>query len=139
MYGVAFILNVLWEFAHARLYVPCPTIASCWPVLLRASAWDALFVTALDFFWLRERSAKNYLYVIVIALAAAIIIELHALAIGRWAYTSAMPIIPWLRVGLSPVLQLPITALVTYWIVRQVDAFLPTRTTIGIGENLRRP
>lgn len=126
LYSIAFVLNLVWEFSHAHLYTPCPTIASCWPILLRASAWDALFVTALDFFWLQERSVANYTYVVIIALAAAIAIEWHALAIGRWAYTAAMPIIPLLHVGLSPVLQLPITAIITYEIARRLNAWRPT-------------
>jgi len=35
-------------------------------------------------------------------------LNIKALALGRWEYAAAMPIVPLLRVGLSPVLQMAV-------------------------------
>lgn len=48
------------------------------------------------------------------ALAAAVAIERAALAVGRWSYTSTMPVFPGLEVGLWPVLQMPLIVSVSF-------------------------
>jgi hypothetical protein len=43
----------------------------------------------------------------------AVVVEIQALATGRWAYAPAMPVLPILGVGVSPLLQLPLTSFLT--------------------------
>lgn len=55
--------------------------------------------------------------VLLIGFFAATTIELRALADGRWAYTTAMPLVPVINVGFTPFLQLALLSLLTYTIV----------------------
>jgi len=47
-------------------------------------------------------------------LVAAIAMEIWALNTGRWVYSSLMPIIPIIKTGLSPTIQLALTGLIAY-------------------------
>ena len=61
---------------------------------------------------------KKRLYIaLIFGFAFAVCLELFALSTSRWGYTVAMPLIPYLKVGVSPSLQLGVTALLTYFLV----------------------
>ena len=53
----------------------------------------------------------------------AIVLEKWALMTGRWAYTSAMPIIPILNIGLTPAVQLGMLG----YFSNKVSDFVKTR------------
>lgn len=52
-------------------------------------------------------------------------IEWHALATERWGYSSWMPIVPELGVGLLPVLQLALRTVVPRWVGQFAVRHLP--------------
>ncbi len=113
---VSFILNFLWEISQAFLYAPhFVGIAGLITVHLRAGLGDVLMVfiiLALDTLILNrifvgEKTAvKRYLVIMLIGFVLATLVEKYALATGRWSYASLMPIIPFLNVGLTPILQM---------------------------------
>lgn len=111
-------LNFIWEISQMFLYED--HVTSFWNFMLvhiKASLGDVLifliiYVIGTLIFQNRKWFLKNYSAIYIFAsafgFAIAIIIEKYALATGRWQYNDLMPIIPFFKVGLSPVLQLVI-------------------------------
>ncbi|MBI2063794.1 MAG: hypothetical protein HYT65_02280, partial [Candidatus Yanofskybacteria bacterium] len=56
-------------------------------------------------------------FIILGGLAVAVIIEAAALPAGRWAYNSLMPIIPIIKIGITPAVQLAITGYIVQSII----------------------
>jgi hypothetical protein len=53
---------------------------------------------------------------ILFGIIVAVALELWGLGTGRWKYTALMPIIPFFRVGLTPAIQLGLTAYMTFYL-----------------------
>lgn len=96
---------------------------------LRAALWDASYLVALylaiavalnDRFWLSQKGLWHELVITIVGFVVAVLIEVEALRSGRWLYAPTMPLVRGLDVGISPVLQLAITALATFEIVRLI-------------------
>ncbi len=120
---VAFLLNFAWEFFQASLF-SFGTPKSFWWCALR----DALMVLALylavaavvkNWRWGRRLSRPRLILLWVLGAVWAIALEYFSLESGRWAYTSAMPLIPFLKVGLLPVLQLIILPIAAILLTRR--------------------
>jgi hypothetical protein len=108
VFVVAFLLNLIWENLHSVLYVHYQGGPITETILLRASLFDAVFITILLFLIRNIKSRGIELYLLLsVSFLVAIAIELFALATGRWAYSPTMSIVPVLGVGLSPIIQLP--------------------------------
>jgi hypothetical protein len=108
LFLLAFVLNVAWEFAHSVLYVNYQGGEITKVILLRASLWDAVFITlivAMAYLFKLNRA----LAIIIGVLLVSIVIELWAQSTGRWIYSTAMPLIPILNIGLTPTTQLALT------------------------------
>ena len=116
---LAFLANLLWEHAHAVLYVHYQGGAISELVLLHATLVDALLISGSIFLTriLPQRLRLPLLSVVLLVIAVGI--EWWALATHRWAYTSLMPIVPLLGVGVSPMVQLVMTAWFTLWLTRK--------------------
>src|SRR3989344_8650244 len=119
-------LNIIWEFLHYQLYIDLSGIPST-VHLLMASGADILIILCVflmnsyinkSLSWIYNPKAKDYLITIIICIIVAIFIELRALSIGRWAYTSSMPTI--LGIGLSPLLQLALTSILGLYLFRRL-------------------
>lgn len=67
--------------------------------------------------WVIRAKSRDYILIIILSMAIAISIEIRALSIGRWTYTGAMPTI--FGIGLSPLLQLAVTALIALFVLRK--------------------
>lgn len=133
-FAVAFALNLVWENAHMPLYKNFTGDGSPLSRFLRSlydSFMDGVTILAiyvalavvlqLGLRWPFEASFFQHLILIFAGGAVATVVERQALRAGRWQYTERMPIVPILRVGLSPLLQLmiipSIVALATRWLV----------------------
>jgi hypothetical protein len=115
---LAFLLNFVWENIHSYLYVVYRGQEITEMILMRAALFDALFITAVLSPFILKPEWKRYVWVsIAVALAFAIKLELFALSTDRWSYNSFMPLVPWLGVGLSPSVQLPLLTYATYFFV----------------------
>lgn len=124
IFSVAFILNAIWELLHYRLYYDLSGIPQ-YPHLLLATITDALIITAIFLVislrnknpsWIKKPRKSDYFIIILLGLFIAAFIETRALTIGRWAYKEAMPTILW--IGMSPLLQLATTSVLTLVIIR---------------------
>ena len=114
----SWLLNLIWENLHVFLYdqyrgaffSQMGWVDRFW-ILLRASIFDAAFITAIVFLimlipWLK---GKRLWSLVIVTTLFSISLELYALDTGRWAYNSLMPLIPLLDIGVSPVIQLGLT------------------------------
>ena len=107
IFVISFVLNAIWENLHSQLYIHYQGGPITELVLLRATLFDAVFITGTIWLIQKLTNGKHLLaWVTTISIIAAIAIELYALNTNRWAYGSTMPIIPLLNTGLTPTIQL---------------------------------
>lgn len=115
LFLVSLILNLLWENAHAALYVHYQGGAITEYILLRAALVDAIIITVLVIPFLSVHTLRTRPWVLIpLGIVVSVLIEWWALGSGRWAYTAGMPIIPLLGVGLTPTIQLGILGYCAY-------------------------
>jgi len=121
---IAFVLNFFWEIGQVGLYAPhFEGAAGLARVHLWASFGDlflTLFILSLNqavfkrIFPGKELNRKRIAAMMCAGFAVAVLIEKFALESGRWSYSVLMPVIPFLGIGLMPVLQMtfiPVLAL----------------------------
>lgn len=110
LFVFAFLLNLVWEEFHSALYLNYQGGAITHFILIRAALADAIFITLL--FYLAKVTKINWFFP-VLAVLLAFLIEWWALGTGRWAYNNLMPVVPILGVGLSPLIQLAVTGIIS--------------------------
>lgn len=112
---LAFVLNLVWENLHSYLYLHYQSGAITQLVLIRAAIFDAGFIAllSLPFIFIKYFNQKLW-YTIIIGIIFAIILERYALYTNRWSYNDLMPIIPFIKTGLTPTLQLGLIAFGIY-------------------------
>lgn len=124
VFVVAFVLNAIWELLHFGLYYDLSGIAK-YPHLLLAIFVDAVIILVIFLIisliskgvnWVKKPLVWNYLVVVLVGVGVAVFIEIRALMIGRWAYKAAMPTV--FGIGLSPLLQLAATGILSLVVVR---------------------
>ncbi len=107
VFSFAFIFNFVWENLHAPLYLHYRGGSITELILLRAALVDAALILFFSFLAAPLKQKKSrYRLLLFLGLVTAIILEKWALATDRWQYSSAMPIIPILKTGLTPTIQL---------------------------------
>lgn len=128
--GFSFLNNFFWESVHAvYLYRGHDIDASAYlPMMLSVSAKDSLIILALylllcllnrSFFWLEKFTAKNISGFILLSLLTAVAIESVSVAfMARWSYREALP--TSFGIGLSPLLQLTCTGLLSLWLSKKI-------------------
>ena len=113
--SISFILNFIWEISQSFLYAPHYVgIGGLVTVHVQASLGDVLLVFIIlmldalvfGFDYAQRISVRRLMMMTMVGFALAVAMEKYALFSGRWTYDSLMPIIPWLNVGLIPVLQM---------------------------------
>lgn len=104
---LAFGLNWTWEILHSALYLNYRggTITSF--ILFRAAIADAAMILILVFL-AQKLPLNKSVFVFAAGLVLAVVIELLALKAGRWEYNALMPVIPFIKVGLTPTVQLAV-------------------------------
>lgn len=125
----AFGLNWLWENAQAPLYqgyagfardVWMCTIATFGDVAIVAAIWAAVAIAWRDGGWHRRAAAGHYLAALAAGAAVAVAVEYWALATDRWAY-DAMPLVPYARIGLLPILQMLLIPPLVFALMRRCE------------------
>ena len=114
--ATTFGLNFIWEISQSFLYAPhyhgFSQLAS---VHLWASAGDVVMVAGIlladEFIFKRIFKGKKekwqrLLAIVFVGFLLAVLVEKYALANSMWSYNTWMPVLPWLKVGLTPVLQM---------------------------------
>ncbi len=107
VFTVAFFFNLAWENAHSYFYTSYRGgVITEW-ILVRAALFDALVILVAAILYLWVRPFRRRLDITLCSLFVfAIGLELFALATSRWNYSSWMPTLPCIAVGITPVIQL---------------------------------
>ncbi len=122
---IGFLLNLIWEVAQMPLYETGTDTLSSLAFCALASVADALMVLLLYYliayaasnsFWIARVSGWQAVAIMLTGGAGAILAELRHLSAGSWSYSQLMPLIPILKVGLSPVLQFMILPMLVYYL-----------------------
>lgn len=115
---VALGLNLIWEYAHHGLYyLPSGKEMENF-MLIKAALMDAFLITGLAIlFWRIKYLYNRQWWLIIFGVIIAIILESYAITTGRWAYNQIMPIIPVIKTGLSPTLQLGVTGWLAFKLI----------------------
>ena len=116
--GIVLATNLWWENAHGALYDTAPLPG--WRYL-RATLGDLLLVAAghAAVAPMKRRSARVGGAAGAAALTIlAVAVERHALKRGRWGYLDSMPTVK--GIGVSPLIQLPITGLTAAWLAKRL-------------------
>lgn len=131
-FGSSFLLHLLWENLQAPLYAGFTSFQQHFWICFKAAGGDlffmfiiyaALVVVHRDLFWIADRSTytqpATWMITVAIGVLLAISFEYWAVFIDqRWHYAEAMPIIPFVRIGLMPVLQMIVIPMVALRISR---------------------
>lgn len=134
IFSFAWLLNFAWEIIHApflyqiEAYMGIETLEQFVAAISYVAVEDALLIllmygivatVARDLFWIKD---LEQIHVSTMALAGFVIavgIEYRALYVSdKWAYTAAMPTV--FGLGLSPLLQLAVTGLVSLFLAQQI-------------------
>jgi hypothetical protein len=127
--AVGFILNLLWENVQAPLYLGYSNLWQHFWVCFKGALGDGAILIFLYIFlallnrnllWITKITPADILILVGIGTAIAIGVEKWALMTGRWGYTSAMPLLPLIGVGLPPILQMAILPLFTFTISKKI-------------------
>ncbi len=128
----SFFLNLFWEIAHSPLYnweilSLQNDIYFYVPTILKAAVGDAFYLllaviivaafTRSFSFLAQFRGWRVEVALLGASLAVACFIEIKAKILNSWSYADAMPTI--FTLGLSPLLQLPLTMLAALWFSRK--------------------
>ncbi len=127
----ALLLNYPWEIFHSALYLPSPAIKAILPLyLIRAAAIDALIINGIYWLialinrnsrWIENIKPKDYFLSALFGLLISIFIEIRAVYfLGKWQYSASMPIIPFIPVGLTPILQMLVLPILTFMIIKKI-------------------
>jgi hypothetical protein len=133
VYAVAMCINYVWEMVQMPLYqdMRLDELRS-WLRCLQASFGDAnitiaIFIMGLllfrDWSWPAKLNIPKLAYITISGGGVAVLIDLFALKNGRWTYTSLMPLLPLVGVGLIPFLQLMLLPYVSYLLALRILAF----------------
>lgn len=109
-------INFVWEMVQMPLYQNMPfDDPRSWWFCFRASLGDGVIILAIwaigaalfrRIRWYRPLGPLNIMILLLTGALIAVGIEIHALSVGRWAYSELMPILPVVGVGASPLVQL---------------------------------
>lgn len=129
-----FLLNFPWEMWQAPLYqgmadashrtalVRC-TLAALGDVVILLGAFWAVALVERRRAWIVAPRARTLAMFVGLGLFVTVVLELAAtwmdIPVLSWRYSGAMPVIPILGVGLSPMAQWIVVPLATAWLVKR--------------------
>lgn len=129
----ALLLNYPWEFLQVPLFADMPQTAH-WDAIrtcTRATLGDAVIMliaywavglVARNRSWVLSPSTARILMFAATGVLITIAIEMLAVAgiwLGGWRYSSLMPVVPGIGVGLSPLLQWVVLPPLVVWFSRR--------------------
>jgi hypothetical protein len=136
----AFLLNYPWEFLQVPLFDGLKS-AGHWQAVKgcsRAALGDAVIMLVVYWFvaaiagsrhWILAPSGLQLALFVATGVSITALIEWLALSglwIESWRYSSLMPVVPGIRVGLAPLLQwIVLPPLVVWFVRRQLAAASP--------------
>lgn len=122
--AVSGVLHLVWENAHVSLYGGYEHLTAL-PITFYATIGDVGYVIGAVLFvslfkggvdWLRMPSRLDLAGLVMLGIFISLYVEYKALAFNKWFYLDAMPMIPMLDVGLTPVIQMMVLLPLSVWI-----------------------
>lgn len=122
---VSFFLHILWETSHVSLYTGYENLPFAHSIEWYATGGDVVYTLVVILFfslvkggfsWLQRPRGRDYALLAFAGFFLALFVEYKALALGRWEYLPSMPVIPFLEVGLSPIVQMTLLLPLSVWI-----------------------
>ena len=122
---LSFLLNFAWELFQIPLYknpvydfnhIEFCALASLADVLMVLLLYFGIALMFKNPFWIEPLKLQKISIVVLIGGVGAVLSEMWHLSLGSWAYDNSMPIIPFVNVGIAPVLQFMILPLLVYFI-----------------------
>lgn len=124
----AFVLNFFWEMLQMPFYENMNWDLQSTLYCFAASIGD-VFMTLVIFFtvgyltklrmkWIEKLNFKNIIITLSTGLYLSIIVEQFALRLSMWSYTDLMPELPFLNIGIVPILQMLILPLLVFYLSR---------------------
>jgi len=114
---VIFFLNLVWEMLQSFLFAPHFSGVADFIVIHFVAACIDIAITLFillpelflfDRFLQNKADRRRPVITAIFGFLVAVVLEKIALSVGIWSYGPFMPIIPFLGVGLTPVLQMMI-------------------------------
>ena len=111
---VAFILNIAWEIIQGPLYkgftysiahITFCGLASIADAIMVLLIYFAFAIIYKDPLWIKHITLQRTIILILVGAIGAILAEMRHLSLGNWSYASSMPVLPFVKAGLSPVFQ----------------------------------
>lgn len=122
--------NLVWEFAHLPLYTLWET-GSRWEIVfaaLHCTGGDVLIALSTlllgllivqDWMWPWRSYWRIAFVASVLGVSYTAFSELlNTRILGSWEYSGLMPVIPYVKIGVSPLVQWSILPAVAFWSVR---------------------
>ena len=119
----AFILNFIWEVSQGFLFsdyvydfqhISFCALASVADLIMVLLLYFVFSVVLKDPFWIKNFTLLKVSSLFFIGGLGAILGEWRHLSEGNWSYTELMPVIPFVEIGLTPLLQFIILPILTY-------------------------
>ena len=120
---LGFLLNFTWELIQMPLYNSASFKINHVTFCALGSVADAIMVLLIylglafifkNSFWMRPLKWQRIVVAILIGGVGAVLSEMRHLSLGNWVYSDLMPLLPMIKVGLSPVLQFMILPILVY-------------------------
>jgi len=124
IFFTAFFISLLYELLHSILYKTClnAPLKKYVYLILKAAIFDGFAISAMYYLtyliFNNQDIFSNYYQLILffsISLMFAYAWEIYSIKAGKWEYSDRMPLI--LGVGITPVIQLFLTGLLSIYIV----------------------
>ncbi len=129
LFLIAVAINYVWEVSQAFLYQEMVSLGVIWWHCFVAALGDGLILWLIhlcgwivfqDFHWFAPIRLRCLGFMAATGLAIATAIEWIAVhQLNRWSYTDQMPMIPWLDIGLVPVLQMVLIPPTIFWLANR--------------------
>jgi hypothetical protein len=136
-FGSSFLLHLLWENLQAPLYEGFTSFTQHFWICFRATFGDLLFMFVIyvalaivhrNLWWIADVSGYTYatwITALFVGAALAVSYEFWAVYVAhRWDYTSMMPLLPLLRIGAFPVLQMVVVPVSTLFVTSRFSSRL---------------
>jgi hypothetical protein len=131
IFGWAFGLNLVWEVLHTVFYVCSSYIyTETLRDILEATIGDSVITLCLyglgivyhqKMTWIYHCTHRDCLFLMGSGVLLALLIEFFSIHIfDRWEYNALMPLIPGLGVGVTPVVQLALLPMATFFLTTRL-------------------
>jgi hypothetical protein len=117
--------NYAWEMLQMRLYAGFEDsawrcfLAALGDLAILALLYALMACAAEGWLWWRRLGLPRLVLPVALGALLATVLELQALAAGKWTYGGTMPRVPFLDIGWPPLLQMTLIPLALAWLSRR--------------------